>query len=182
VPSAIGHAAPALALYPLFRSRTPPRLWLLGVACAMAPDLDVLAFRFGVAYEDPLGHRGLFHSIPFAALFAVVLTLLIFARAQPGASRLATGIYLFVATASHGVLDTFTDGGLGVALGCPFECSRHFAAFRPIAVSPIGIDAFLSVRGFDVLASELVWVWLPCGVLGWLCVQLRRGLRPVTRV
>src|SRR5262245_14973388 len=50
MPSAISHAAPALALYPLFRSRTPPRLWLLGVACAMAPDLDVLAFRFGIPY------------------------------------------------------------------------------------------------------------------------------------
>src|SRR5215470_8198453 len=79
VPSAISHAAPALAIYPLFRSRTPPRLWLLGVACAIAPDLDVLAFRFGIPYEDPLGHRGLSHSIPFAALFAALLTLAIFA-------------------------------------------------------------------------------------------------------
>ena len=148
----------------------------------MAPDLDVNAFRFGIPYEDPLGHRGVFHSLPFAAFFASLLTLLIFARARPGASRLATWLYLFLATASHGVLDTFTDGGLGVALWCPLECSRHFAPFRPIAVSPLGIDAFLSVRGFDVLASELLWVWLPCGVLAWLCVQLRRGLRPVTRV
>jgi inner membrane protein len=148
----------------------------------MAPDLDVLAFRFGIPYEDPLGHRGLFHSLPFAAVFAALLTLAIFTRERPGASRLATWIYLFLATASHGVLDTFTDGGLGVALWCPFECSRHFAPFRPIAVSPLGIDAFFSARGLDVLASELLWVWLPCGVLAWLCAQLRRGLLPVTRV
>src|SRR5215475_2053204 len=146
MPSAISHAAPALAIYPLFRSRTPPRLWLLGVACAMAPDLDVLAFRFGIPYEDPLGHRGLFHSIPFAALFAALLTVAIFARRDPSgqgggprrnrwppqglcparASQApCTWAYLFLATASHGVLDTFTDGGLGVALWCPFECSRH---------------------------------------------------------
>jgi len=182
VPSAISHAAPALAIYPLFRSRTPRRLWLLGVACAMAPDLDVLAFRFGIPYEDPLGHRGLFHSLPFAAVFAAVLTLAIFTRAWPGASRLATWTYLFLATASHGVLDLFTDGGLGIALWCPFECSRHFAPFRPIAVSPIGVDAFFSARGLDVLASELLWVWVPCSLLAWLCVQLRRGLRPVSRV
>jgi len=182
MPSAFGHAAPALALYPLFRSRTPPRLWLLGVACAMAPDLDVLAFRFGIPYDDPLGHRGLFHSVPFAAFFATLLALAIFTRPRPGASRLATWAYLFLATTSHGVLDTFTDGGLGVALWCPFDCSRHFAPFRPIAVSPIGVGAFFSARGFDALASELVWVWLPCVALAWLCVQLRRGLLPVTRV
>jgi inner membrane protein len=182
MPSAISHAAPALALYPLFRSRTPERLWLLGVACAMAPDLDVLAFRFGIPYEHPLGHRGLFHSLPFAALFAALLTLVIFTRPWPGASRLATWLYLFLATASHGVLDTFTDGGLGVALWCPIECSRHFAPFRPIAVSPLGLRAFFGARGVVVLASELLWVWVPCGVLAWLSVQLRRGLLPVSRV
>lgn len=180
MPSALAHAAPALAVYPLFRARVPRRLWLLGVACAMAPDLDVLAFRFGIPYEHPLGHRGLWHGIPFAALFAGLLTLAIFSRPWPGASRLATWGYLFFATASHGVLDTFTNGGLGVALLSPFDTRRYFAPFRPIEVSPLGIDAFFSARGVDILLSELVWVWAPCALLA-LYARFR-GLRPVARV
>jgi inner membrane protein len=182
LPSALAHAAPALAIYPLFRAHTPPRLWLLGVACAMAPDLDVLAFRFGIPYEHPLGHRGLAHSLPFAALFAALLTFVALPRPRPGVSRLATWTYLFLATASHGVLDAFTNGGLGVALLAPFDTHRYFAPFRPIEVSPLGVDAFFSTRGAGVLLSELVWVWAPCAALAWLCIQLRRGLRPVSRV
>ena len=148
----------------------------------MAPDLDVLAFRFGIPYEHALGHRGLWHGIPFAALFAGVMRVLAVPRARPGVSRLATWTYLFLATASHGLLDTFTNGGLGVALLCPFECSRHFAPFRPIEVSPLGVGAFLSARGVEILLSELLWVWAPCALLAWACAQLRRGDLPVTRV
>ena len=35
---------------------------------AVLPDVDVLAFRFGIPYEHPLGHRGLAHSLAFAAV------------------------------------------------------------------------------------------------------------------
>jgi inner membrane protein len=175
MPSALAHAAPALALYPLFRARTAPRLWLLGVACAMAPDLDVVAFRFGLPYEHPLGHRGLWHSIPFAAFFAALMTWAVAARAAPGVSRLATFAYLFLATASHGLLDTFTDGGLGIALLAPFDNHRYFAPFRPIEVSPLGIAPFLSARGVDVVLSELVWVWAPCSALAWLSLDRSSG-------
>jgi inner membrane protein len=175
VPSAIAHAAPALALIPLFRRpESPTRLWVLGVACAMAPDLDVAAFRFGIPYEHWLGHRGLWHGIPFAALLAAAVCLLEFPRPRPGFSRPEAWLYLFLATASHGLLDTFTNGGLGIALWCPFDCSRHFAPFRPIEVSPLGVRAFLSARGLEVLWSELCWVWLPCALL-WL------GCRGVAR-
>lgn len=178
MPSAIAHAAPALALIPLFRREaTPARLWLLGVACAMAPDLDVLAFRFGIPYEHVLGHRGLWHGVPFAALFAAFVCLAAFPRARPGFSRLAAWLYLFLATASHGVLDTFTNGGLGVALWCPFECTRHFAPFRPIEVSPLSVQAFLSARGGEILRSELLWVWAPCAALACVCAGTARRRR-----
>jgi inner membrane protein len=161
----------------LFRAHVPPRLWLLGVACAMAPDLDVVAFRFGIPYEHWLGHRGLWHGVPFAALFAAVLTLAIAWRPRPGVSRLATFTYLFLATASHGLLDTFTNGGLGIALLSPFDLHRYFAPFRPIEVSPLGIGAFFSSRGAAVLLSELVWVWAPFGMVAWGCGVTARHTR-----
>jgi inner membrane protein len=166
MPSAIAHAAPALALIPLFhRPGTPRRLWVLGVLCAAAPDLDVVAFAAGVPYEHPLGHRGLWHSAPFAAVAAGVVTIAAFPRARAGFSRLRAWLYLFLAMASHGLLDAFTDGGLGVALLAPFDSTRYFAPFRPIEASPLGVQAFLSARGASILANELVWVWLPFGLL-----------------
>jgi inner membrane protein len=167
MPTLLGHVAPALALAPAFASRgTPRRLWVLGALCAAAPDLDVLAFALGVPYGHPLGHRGLWHSAPFAAFAALCVTRLAFPRARPGFSRLRAFAYLFLATASHGLLDAATDGGLGVALLAPFDERRIFWPLRPIAVSPLGVDAFLSARGAAVLASELRWIWLPFALLG----------------
>ena len=67
----------------------------------------------------------------------------------------------YPAAASHGLLDTCTDGGAGVALLAPFDWTRYTAPFRPIAVSPLGVQRFFSARGLAVLESELVWVWTP---------------------
>ncbi|HSJ97883.1 MAG TPA: metal-dependent hydrolase, partial [Myxococcota bacterium] len=162
MPSAIAHAAPALALIPLFRApHVPARLWALGVGCAIAPDLDVLAFRFGVPYEHPLGHRGLWHSLPFAALFSGLVCLATFPRPRAGFSRGRAWLYLGLATASHGLFDALTNGGLGVAL------------WSPIEVSPLSVRAFLSPRGLEILANEALWVWLPCAVWAGACTLAR---------
>jgi inner membrane protein len=82
--------------------------------------------------------------------------------------------YLFLATASHGFLDAMTDGGLGVAFFSPFDNHRYFFPWRPIRVSPIGIGRFFSPRGLDVLQSELLWIWLPAGLLALLAWLWRR--------
>jgi inner membrane protein len=68
---------------------------------------------------------------------------------------------IFAATASHGLLDGLTNGGLGVAFFAPFDSARYFFPLRPILVSPIGVGAFLSQRGLSVLLSEMTWVWPP---------------------
>jgi len=178
MPSAIAHAAPALALIPAFyRPQIPKRLWVLGVVCAAAPDLDVLAFSLGVPYEHPLGHRGLWHSAPFAVLASGVVTLLAFPKLRPGFSRRRAWLYLFLATASHGLLDACTNGGLGVALLSPFDAGRYFSPFRPIQVSPLSVRAFLSARGVSILANELVWVWLPFAILAAALVAWRSRRR-----
>jgi inner membrane protein len=161
MPSAFAHAAPALALIPAFsRPDMPKRLWIAGVLCAMAPDLDVLAFSFGIPYEHFLGHRGLSHSIPFAACLAAVVAVFVATPSWPRA-----WFYLFLATASHGVLDAFTNGGLGVALLSPFDQKRYFFPFRPIQVSPLSVEAFVSARGLAIVVNELLWVWLPFALL-----------------
>ncbi len=68
----------------------------------------------------------------FAALFAPELR----------TKRMITFVFIFVATASHGLLDMFTNGGLGVALFWPFTDARYFFPVRMIDVSPIGFVVF----------------------------------------
>jgi inner membrane protein len=186
MPTIFTHAVAALSLGALFyRREVPKSVWVLGAACAVLPDLDVVAFRLGIPYEHMLGHRGLSHAPVFAAAWAAGLVALFFRRGVPGMSPGVLGLYLFAATASHGVLDALTDGGRGVAFLAPFADDRFFFPFQPIEVSPIGLRRFLSERGLAVLRSEFVWVWLPSmllagAALGWrgYAFSLRRRLRP----
>ncbi|MHA3770409.1 metal-dependent hydrolase [Verrucomicrobiota bacterium sgz303538] len=168
----LSHAIAAIALKTAFPTdKVPPRLWLLGAVCAMAPDIDVLGFRFGIAYGDLFGHRGFTHSLLFAGLLGLLGTFAAFPRRTSGAHRGVVWIYLFLATASHGLLDALTDGGHGIAFFAPFENSRYFFPVTPIAVSPIGLSGFFSSGGWQVLASEARWIWLPsllCAVVAWL--------------
>lgn len=176
MPTVFTHAVAALGLGALFYRREVPKgIWGLGAACAVLPDLDVVAFSFGIPYEHTLGHRGLSHAPVFAAVLAGVLVALFFRRGVPGMGRGALWLYLFLATASHGLLDAFTDGGLGVAFLIPFSNERFFFPFQPIRVSPIGVLRFLSGRGLEVLRSEILWVWAPSILLAGLALAYRHG-------
>jgi len=86
------------------------------------------------------------HSLLFAGLLSAVLVGM-WSKQKTRAAQVGIFVYLFFCTASHGVLDALTDGGLGVAFFSPFDTSRYFFSARPVAVSPIGISAFFSVGG-----------------------------------
>lgn len=184
VASAFTHALAAAALA---HAVVPGRrgLLLLGALCAAAPDLDVIGLRLGVSYGDVLGHRGLTHSLPFAALCAALLAGLWHRRARaappvhalaPAApSVLRVGAFLFAAIASHGLLDALTNGGLGVAFFAPLDPERYFFPWQPIEVSPISVRRFFTARGWRVLQSELLVVWLPALALGSLLSLWRRA-------
>jgi inner membrane protein len=133
----------------------------------------VIGFRFGVPYGDFWGHRGFTHSLVFAALIAVAVTSVVFRRGVPNLSQYSLALYLFLATASHGVLDAMTNGGLGVAFLSPFDNTRYFFPWRPIRVSPIAMGRFFGARGYLILQSELLWIWLPAGLFAGLVLMLR---------
>lgn len=126
----------------------------------MVPDLDVIGFFFGIRYGDLWGHRGLTHSLFFAGLLSAVPVGLRHRRESTSAKTWLF-VYFFLCTASHGVLDAMTDGGLGVALFSPFDSTRYFLPFQPVAVSPIGIGNFFNQQAFRILASEAAWIWFP---------------------
>src|SRR5262245_1457683 len=113
MPTIISHAAVPLALaIGLGREAVPGRLAQVGIVAAILPDLDVLAFGLGIAYENALGHRGFTHSLAFAALAGLAASYMY--RTLRTTSGRAFW-FVFLATASHGMLDAFTNGGLGVA-------------------------------------------------------------------
>ena len=81
MPSVFSHAVVALALGPAFRrAGWPARLWWAGALCAVLPDADVVGVYAGVPLGSGFGHRGLTHSLAFAAALAAVLTPLLLAH------------------------------------------------------------------------------------------------------
>jgi len=160
MPTILTHAVAGVAIAQVLApcSRRREISWF-AAGCAMLPDADVLGFRFGIGYGDLFGHRGLTHSLLFAATVAAAVTLLF--RNKVLCSELRVFVCLFAATASHGILDAFTNGGMGVAFFAPFDLARYFFSARPILVSPLNASAFLTHRGISVLFSEMAWVWTP---------------------
>ena len=121
-------------------------------ALSMLPDADVIGLGLGIAYEDPLGHRGASHSLVFAVVVGAGSGLM---AARFGLPRVHACVIATVVLGSHAILDTLTDGGLGCALLWPFDLTRYFAPWRPIPVSPLGL-AFVSPYGALVGATELI--------------------------
>jgi inner membrane protein len=158
MPTIISHPAVLLALRPGFR--LPVSVYICGAFCSVLPDLDVVGFQYGIQYGDLFGHRGFTHSLFFASVFSALLTILIGLKQKR--FSLHVFLFLFLCTVSHGLLDAFTDGGLGVAFFSPFSNTRYFFPWRPLRVSPIGLGNFLSGPVLNVLGSEFVFIWLPC--------------------
>ena len=179
MPTIITHAAVGVALAqvgPAALSRK--RLSFSLAVFSVIPDLDVVAFHFQIPYSHWLGHRGFSHSLLFALVVAAVVARLEF-RKVPLDSRDRWRLFVLCALAigSHGILDAFTDGGLGIGFLLPFASGRYFFPFHPLVVSPIGLGNFLGGPALAVLSSEALYVWLPIAALSIVARRRRRVSR-----
>jgi inner membrane protein len=169
MPSILSHPAVPLAIgLGLGSGIVPRRLLVAGVLVSIVPDLDVYA-------QDVvrgIGHRGITHTLVFAAACGIFAAIV--ARALRSTPMVAF-CFVLAATASHGLLDAFTNGGSGIPLFWPLDATRYFMPWQVIEVSPIGIGAFFSERGVEVLLSELRWVWTSAALLGISLYVLRRS-------
>ena len=161
--SIITHVAIPLSLWLGFSSKVggnPISKRLLIVACivTMLPDLDVISFKLGIPYSSEYGHRGFTHSIIFS--ISIGLFTLLFSQYLKS-SKFIIFSFVTLACLSHAILDSMTNGGLGVAYFWPVSDARYFLPWQPIQVSPIGVKNFMNERGLRVLQSEFYWVWLP---------------------
>jgi inner membrane protein len=179
VPSLITHSLVGIAAGKTLSDRKMPlKFWGLSVLCATLPDADVIGFFLHVPYGHFFGHRGFFHSPFFGLLVSLLVITLFFREKRPfSASWWGYLAYFFLVSASHGLLDALTNGGLGIALLSPFDSTRYFFSKTPIVVSPLGIRAFFSEWGLRVIMSEIFWVWIPTCML----VMLSRLIRFIYR-
>jgi len=180
--SAFGHVAVAYAMGKTLNSSfASTRFWVWTVLCSLLPDADVVGLLVGIPYEHLWGHRGMTHSITFAILAGIVVPTLAIPNIPWRSRRYGVlAIYFGLVTMSHGVLDAFTDGGLGIAFFAPFDATRYFFPWRPITVSPIGLTQFFSSWGVGVLLSELIWIGIPvtCWLIGLREIKKKRATLP----
>lgn len=189
--SPVGHSLVGVAAY-LLAARRPLAggAWTaLGViACvglANLPDFDMFApllfgRQFGLAF-----HRGLSHSLAFAA-FAGAMAALLAAAAPRMAPALGerlpewrrAGLWAGLLVASHLMLDVFGYDArppYGVPLFAPFS-STYFVSPVPLfaGVRNTSLAVFLTPTNFAAMASDL-WLAVPLLVLArW---RWRRGAR-----
>lgn len=169
----LGHLAIGVVAARWRNSRPGPpplALSMVGLAALSAlPDVDVIAFRLGIPYSNPYGHRGMTHSLLFAAAVGLLVALGLALRRRP---VLADALLATVVVASHGVLDAMTTGGLGIEFFWPVDTHRYFLPWQFIPVAPIG-TRMLGIRGLSVLLTEAV-LFLPA----WAYAFWPRALRP----
>ncbi len=157
--SIFGHGLLAYTTSKILTYNSSKLLIILAITSAIIPDLDVITFG-KIPYESVFGNRGFTHSIVFAILWSLILSLAFGKDKKP-----LFFIVLLIATLSHGILDALTTGGRGVGFFIPFENSRHFLPWRFIQVSPIGLKAFFSEWGLQVIYRELKYITLPCVII-----------------
>lgn len=134
--------------------------FVLMAICAIVPDADVFTRYFGVERGGMFAHRGFTHSIAFALLFGVLTAFFAQKFIKTELSFATLFVFFALATFSHPLLDMLTNGGSGIVLFAPFTNERFAFPWRPVEVSPIGLR-FFSDRGWTVILSEFMWIWLP---------------------
>jgi len=163
MPTVITHTVIAgLAGKAVTGKKLPLQFWLLTMLCSVFPDFDVIGLSLGVPYGHFFGHRGFFHSAFFALLLSLFVTCFLVLKLQiRSISWWKLVLFFFLVTASHGILDAFTNGGYGIALLSPFDNTRYFFPWTPIPVSPLSIKNILSGWGLRVIVYEFLYLCLP---------------------
>jgi inner membrane protein len=136
------------------RRRMPLLFWVMAGLLPVVPDFDSFSSQ---PYPSTLGHRGFTHSLLFALVIGLIAAGITYRYFRVSFWPLA-GLFVLI-TASHGILDALTNGGVGIPLFWPFDAHR-FGPYGPIHVADIGME-FPDPRTSRAIRSELLYVWTP---------------------
>jgi inner membrane protein len=101
--------------------------------------------------------------------------MLVFSEMRTFSRQFWHATLLFTAAmASHGILDSFTNAGLGVGFFIPFDDTRYFAPWRPLTASPLSLSRFLSGSQMPLLINEMKWIGIPVTVALSVTFLIRR--------
>lgn len=154
------HPVVAIGLSPYLNfSEKRKQIIFIAIILTILPDIDVVGFRLGIPYLHLFGHRGFTHSISFAVIISFIMAWFLVQRTD--LKIIPIWSYFFLSTVSHSLLDALTNGGYGIAFFSPFSNERFFFYSQPIEVSTLNIQRFFSGQGYEVIISELIWIWLP---------------------
>ena len=142
----------------------------------LLPDADVLLVNLGCSDASVIGHRGASHSLVMAVLIAVAGGLM--AR-RYGWNGLRTALAIMLAVGSHGILDSFGEGGRAIPLLWPLSDHRFSAPWRCLPDAPRGMQ-FISRSGFLDAALEFIY-FLPMTAYA-LWPRPRRGRAPALAI
>jgi membrane-bound metal-dependent hydrolase YbcI (DUF457 family) len=152
MPSSVAHGLAAVALGTLFYPRARVRLYATAATGAVLLDIDAIGRPFGLGDVSWLGgHRGLTHSLPFAAALATATVIAAYRGPDWRGRRFGVWAYFALAFALHGALDALTTYGDGVMFLAPFSAWRYKAPWQP----------------FGRLMPEVIGVWLPALAIIW---------------
>ena len=172
----LSHALTATAIAAALRppAKLPARYWGAAITLATVPDVDIAFVWMGARYRGMFGHRGITHSIAFAAAAAAAVAFLAFRGERWARLRPRLGAIFLLAGLSHGFLDASMASGVGVAALAPFSAARFHSIFRPILVTPPTGNPWLDPGGIRVTNSEIAWIWIPSLAVIFLALRLRR--------
>jgi inner membrane protein len=145
----------ASAAYVVSPSRHGRRKFvLLSTVCQWLPDIDTFAYLFAISDSHPLGHRGLAHSLVFAALVALCVVRCWYREMHTFSQRWWTMCgWFFLLTALHGVFDAMVFSSCGVAFLWPFDNTRYHLPWQPLVDVPIAFSALQGQLWYAVLVE-----------------------------
>jgi inner membrane protein len=166
------HAVVGLGFARLYATKPMPwAYWGLALVLPVIPDIDV--FSSG-AHGAWLAHRGFTHSLAFALFFSVVTASVAFHWFR--ASWWSLSVLFFLMIASHGLLDALTSGGEKIPFFWPL--AGRYGNWDLIPVSDIALE-LPDPQYSRAIRGELLWLWLPMGLLVGAVMTCRRLKRCV---
>jgi inner membrane protein len=145
-------AGAAYVMSPSQRGRR--KFVLLSTVCQWLPDIDTFAYLFAISDSHPLGHRGLAHSLVFAAMVALCVVHRWYREVHTLSWRWWTMCgWFFLLTALHGVFDAMVFSSPGVAFLWPFDSTRYQLPWQPLVDVPIAVSALQGQLWYAVLVE-----------------------------